>query len=162
MTKELNPKNLQKLSDDELEESVIKYIFANESESENIYDIVMRKSKSIRMFYATWIVDMEVHNGGFHQFFWNRSGKFAFEALDGYNLLGAKKHAKLMDKAIKLFMKELPKQEKFRKDGTLKSFSESYKHTDTGKLTDDFFAIEKTEDVRKMRIDYLRKHINKE
>ena len=53
-----------------------------------------------RAVYTTWLVDLEVNNGGFNQFFFNPYGEFAGLALAGYELLGAEDYAAIMRAAM--------------------------------------------------------------
>lgn len=44
-------------------------------------------------------LEREVNNGGFNQFYWNASGNFAHETLDGLKTIKAKKMADILEKA---------------------------------------------------------------
>ena len=52
-----------------------------------------------RALYVTWLVEGEVNNGGFNQFYFNSSGQFSGMAVDGFRLFGANKFADLMQRA---------------------------------------------------------------
>ncbi len=99
-------------------------------------------------------MEAEVNNGGFNQYFWNPSGEFALEAVEGLNAIDAKKSADLLKNAINIAIKEFPEMKKFRKKGTLEAFSESYKQTDLNVLDNVFFKYE--ENLSKLRIKYIR------
>ncbi|MCX2740256.1 DMP19 family protein [Pontibacter anaerobius] len=45
-------------------------------------------------------VEREVNNGGFNQFFWNSSGDYAHESLAALEVIGAKKTADIIRRAI--------------------------------------------------------------
>lgn len=63
-------------------------------------DIVRSLSPGVRMVYTTWGVEAEVNNGGFSQYFENSTGQLADEALAGFRLLGAARHAALLERAM--------------------------------------------------------------
>jgi hypothetical protein len=94
-----------------------------------------RGTKGQRAAYQLTILDDEVNNGGFQQYFDNASGSLS-EAISGARLVGAAEYARLMTEAGR------------RRDG------------DLGKLDDRFFAFEsrrgKTPDDYIVR--YVRRH----
>jgi Domain of unknown function (DUF4375) len=61
-----------------------------------------------------------------------------------------------VDRAIALFNREEPVQRKFKEEGTLEAFSESYKHTRLGELDKEFYAL--AESLSQTRISYIRSH----
>ncbi len=56
-----------------------------------------------RAILGAWILEAEVPNGGFAQFFSNSSGAFAPAILEGLERLGALQHRDLLKKACALF-----------------------------------------------------------
>jgi hypothetical protein len=56
-----------------------------------------------RAFLLTNYLVAEIYNGGIHQYFWNSTGNDAAEALVGLKLLGAKDHAAILRRAMRLF-----------------------------------------------------------
>ncbi len=126
----------------------------------NAYDrereIVLSLPRALRAVHTTFEVECEVMNGGFNQYFWNSSGKLAAEALEDYRLIGATKHAAIMAKAIEIHTREEAKMAKFQKEGTVEAFSESYQETELNKLDMEFYELK--EDVRALRVKYVREH----
>jgi len=100
-------------------------------------------------------------NGGFNQYFYNfaSSGQYAEEARDGFKLINAFKHSDLTQKAMDIMLKDANRLSKF-KDGTLKSFSESYENNPLNPLDTEFYTLNKPEDTSKLRIKYIRDHIS--
>ncbi|WP_444996089.1 DMP19 family protein [Aliikangiella sp. IMCC44359] len=151
----LNKEVLLKISDEDLEQAIIDYIYSKIGDDyDNQYNIVKGLSKGFQAIFTTWWVEAEVNNGGYNQYFWNSTGEFAFEALYGFREIGAPKNALLMEQAIKIAIKEIPKMKKYREKGTLEAFSETYKHTELNDLDDEFFKY--PEDLSKLRISYIR------
>jgi hypothetical protein len=56
--------------------------------------------------YTTWILDAEVANGGFHQYFWNTDGHFVDLVTRGVERLHSEEHQRALDEAVRLFRAE--------------------------------------------------------
>jgi len=95
----------------------------------------------IRAVYATWMVDTEVNDGGFNQFFYNRGAALAGDALAGFELLGAEDYAAVMREAIATFEAERDRLLPLYERGTLEAFSESYRHTELGTVDQRYYAL---------------------
>jgi len=61
-----------------------------------------------RVFYVTQILEQEVNNGGFSQFFFNSSGDLSNELVDAFTKIGALKTAKICKKALAVFNGKVP------------------------------------------------------
>lgn len=77
-----------------------------------VFEVVSKKrdrvgfaklSHAEQVFYAVSVLEMEVNNGGFDQFFFNSAGDYAHEAYDGLNEIGAKKMAAIVKRALAIF-----------------------------------------------------------
>jgi len=149
---------LSQTPDDRLEALVMDHLNARtEADSyERSHEIVSAMSKGFQMMYATWLLEAEVNNGGFHQFFWNHSGLFAKEALEGLKLVGADEHAKLVGKSIAVYESEKPKMDNARRHDTLEAFGESARESKFDELDSAFYALK--EDLSALRIRYIRAH----
>jgi len=101
---------------------------------EEQYAITKSWNQGLQMLWATQGVDDEVNNGGFNQYFFNSSGQWAMEAIEGFLLIGAVERAEIVKAAVDQFFADAPNLKRYYKEHTLKSFSESYKHTDLGRL----------------------------
>jgi len=60
---------------------------------------VRRTPKSAQFFWAMRLLESEVNNGGFEQYFWNSSCTLAEVALEGYEALGARKYIEFLSRA---------------------------------------------------------------
>ena len=119
------------------------------------YETFSALSRGLRMLWATLVLDGEVNNGGFNQFFFNSSGQYAMDAVEGFRLIGAEQHAQLTEEAIALFFKEAPKLRRFWRPRTLEGFSESYQHTQSGELDKRYYALPHPSAAR---VRYIREH----
>ncbi|MBP3322019.1 MAG: DMP19 family protein [Clostridia bacterium] len=61
-----------------------------------------------RIFYVTQILEQEVNNGGFSQFFYNSSGGLSNELVDAFTKIGAFKTAEICKKAVAVFNGKVP------------------------------------------------------
>lgn len=61
-----------------------------------------------RVFYIAQVLEGEVNNGGFSQYFYNSSGNFSSESVNAFTQLGALKTAEICKKALSAFKMELP------------------------------------------------------
>jgi hypothetical protein len=151
----LDPATLRSISDAEVEQAIIDYA---SSKLEGNYDreteIVRELPAGIRATYLTWIVEAEVNNGGFNQYYYNSDGRFASEAVAAFEYFGAQEHAALMREANAVRAREAAEMAKFKEKGTLEAFSESYEETKLGPLDDRFYKL--TENLSQLRIARIR------
>src|SRR6266542_2434444 len=135
--------DVTQLSDDDLGWAVFHHVlhrigenFANPARQR---EIVTGLSADLRAAFTTMLVEMEVANGGFHQYFWNRSGQYAAEALEGYERMGAAQHAGIMREVIELFGQEQDQQQSFKAVGTLQGFADSARNSRLNDLNSRFY-----------------------
>jgi hypothetical protein len=111
-----------------------------------------------RGIYATWILDGQVKNGGFNQFFYNYNGDFLDDAICGFKFLKATRHYEIAAKAKERLKTEIKKIDKIRAKEDLKAFMESYKDINFSDLDGIYFKLD---DIQKYRLSYIRKNIAK-
>src|SRR5688500_14341087 len=85
---------------DELGDAVLQHVHLQIQAGADEVDVVATLPKGTRAIFTTFLVDAEVNNGGFNQFFYNPHGELAGIALSGYELLGAEEYAEVMRSAI--------------------------------------------------------------
>ncbi|WP_051697507.1 DMP19 family protein [Prevotella sp. 10(H)] len=154
--KKLTKEIIDSVSDDDL----VQVVFDNictcmKPDYSNDYDVVIKLSAGQQSIYSTWCVEAEVNNGGFNQFYFNSSERFADMAVNGFLLIGAEQHYKLMKEANKVYSENKEKLGSYN-DGTLQSFSESYKDNPLKELDKIFYELE--EDLNELRVKYIRVH----
>ncbi|WP_298507122.1 DMP19 family protein [uncultured Maribacter sp.] len=158
--KVLTAEILDNVSDDMLEQTIF----------DNIYEIIgndyKNELKNIQClsigqqaFWSTWIIEGEVNNGGFNQFYFNSSGQYSKMAEVGFKTIGAEKYADLTVRANKIYNENKERLEEFD-DGTMESFSESYKDNPLNELDTEFYELGETESVSELRIKYIREHLS--
>lgn len=155
---ELSVEILATIPDDKLEQAIMDYISTKATDYQTILSDVSNLSAGFQMMYSTWVLEGQVNNGGFNQFFFNSSGQFADMALRSLNLIGASDYYQILRRAIEIHeleKKNLMLQDLY-KQGSLKAFSESYKLTHLGECDDAFYQL--NDHLSELRINYIRSH----
>ena len=103
----LTREDIQRATDDEeLDDLVMieaESRVADPSESVAYLASVRALPTGLRAFWATWIVQCEVENGGIGQYFWNmRDESFYEEARTGFRLMGAEEVLRLFEEALQI------------------------------------------------------------
>ena len=147
---------LHLIPDDEIEMVLMEFVWYRIGDDyEREYEVVTGLSPGLRMLYTTWTLEAEVNNGGFDQYFRNTNGTLAPEALEGLKLLRAHKHAQLTANAIAIYAKERPELERLR---AVELSPEAPVYEDFESLDKAFYAIGPEENLRQMRLKYIRQH----
>jgi hypothetical protein len=153
----LSDEVLRSIPDSELEAAVFEHALHRLTDHwDREAEVVRNFSPGLRMLYTTWVLEAEVNNGGFNQYFWNQSGELAPDALASLRLVGAEAHASLLERAIAMHEREASTLRQFKERGTLEAFSESYDHTELNSLDDEFFKL--NESLSALRLAYIRAH----
>jgi hypothetical protein len=140
--RELRPEVLRLLPPAQLASAVYEHVLHHcLPDLDHELTIVAGLPPAVRAIYTTTVLENEVVNGGFNQYFWNSSGQLAFMALEGLDLIGATGHAAILGAAIATYESERAVLQRFRHDGSAEAFSESYDHTELGGLDDQYYAL---------------------
>ncbi|MEK7723636.1 MAG: DUF4375 domain-containing protein [Acidobacteriota bacterium] len=96
-------------------------------EIENGFDSLTKEEK---IYFSVNVFDREVCNGGMDQFFWNSSGNFYAEVIEGLQLLNAENSLLLLKQAAKILFGEInPPKDRSLRWQALKEHSESLDST---------------------------------
>ncbi|MCQ4142277.1 DUF4375 domain-containing protein [Chryseobacterium sp. EO14] len=124
------------------------------------YSYIVNLPLHLQTTYLTVILESQVFNGGFDQYFVNGYGQFAKETIDALIEIGAFKKSNLLEKAFNLVKDDTISNDEFRKqllNKTLKRlFNEDILNESFRKLDDTYYDIE-DENVEDLLADYLRK-----
>ena len=109
--------------------------------------------EDIREIVAVWLLDSEVNNGGFDQFYWNPAGEFALDAVEGLESIGAYQKASILDAANSEFPGGMPSENRIKRQEELDVIvnSESSK---LGSLDIEYFKCK--EDIVDLLASYFR------
>jgi len=148
--------DLEALSDDELIDAAVEYVVRKVGgDAENRLELLNSLPEGLRAVFAVWMVDAEVKNGGFSQYFWNRGNSGAGVAVFGFRLLGAEDHAAMMEEAIKTWERERPIMSTFEARETREAFSEWAQRTALGPLDMQYYGLS---DIEPALARFLRAH----
>ena len=150
----LSQEIINKTSDDDL----IQVVFDNlcekfPSEFQNELEVVKTWNQCRQAIYTIWVLEAEVNNGGFNQFFENSSGQFSKYLPELLSQIGAKNFAILMQNAIETYESERLHE---RQDGTLEGFSKSYEDNPLDEFDSKFYELYKTENLQELQIEYIK------
>ncbi len=153
----LTKEALAAVADTDLEQTVFDSIDAVIG-TKNEFQAVQALSPGQQAFFTTWVVEGEVNNGGFNQFYYNSSRQYATLAVDGFNAFGAVKFAELMQRANTVY-DSIRGQLDAANDRTLEGFSASYENNPLNELDGQFYDLYQEENLSELRIKYVRSHL---
>jgi hypothetical protein len=114
--------------------------------------------RGMQYVYATALLEGEVENGGFNQYFYNVSSDYALEALAGYKLIGATEHAQIVRDAIEIYHRERWFHFRVKLRHSLDAFFDSYQYTRLSELDMSLFDLD--EDPVALRAEYIRNNLS--
>lgn len=133
---------LESLATDEIGDAIVHHVAIHMgSDPARATETLRAMPAGVRAIYTTWLVDAEVNNGGFNQFFFNPSGEHAGDALVGFELLGAEEYAAVMRAAIATREIERERMAPFYEADTLEALAESYSHTELEDVDQRYYAL---------------------
>jgi hypothetical protein len=114
-----------------------------------------------RALYATQQLDHQVRNGGFAQFFWNASGRYAPFASEGLSLLGAPMRQAIVAQAIDVFLAQGGlAQRGVGRDDPFRGFTGFRGALDFGGLDAAYYKLEANEPLGARQVAYVRAHVD--
>jgi hypothetical protein len=151
----LDVETLHSIADADVELAIVDFVGTKLRENRELeVQIVRSLAVGVRATYHTWIVEGEVRNGGFNQYYFNTDGKFASDAVSAFEYFGAIELAVLMREANSARALEAKDMEKYRERDTWDAFAESYDRSRLGELDERFYRLYK--DLSSLRIARIR------
>ena len=148
------------IKDENLEQAIIDNIQTKfKRDFSNEEDIVRSLSAGQQAIYVTWILEAEVNNGGFNQFYFNSSGQLADLGENAFKTIGAIQFADLVRQANTIYDETKADLEKYN-DGTIESFSKSYDQNPLNDLDDKFYKLYEDEPLSQIKVKYIRENVN--
>jgi hypothetical protein len=127
------------------------------SQKKRWYDTVFDLSEPIRFTYCIGVLNMQVMNGGFEQYYDNDYGIFAEETLKGLKEIGAFLTFELLKSSLDVLKKHKEPQK------VLFDFIVENKYLDNKeveqvfeRLSDEYYNLEDKEDLTELLGNYLR------
>lgn len=99
----LTEAELAAVPDEELVQKVIYAVLSfvgSPAPDEDDHELVRQAPKSAQFLWAMHLLESEVNNGGFEQYFWNSSSTLAGVAVEAYRAIGADKYVDLVQRAL--------------------------------------------------------------
>jgi len=150
----LDLKTLRSIADKQLEQAIVDYVMHKHKSNPDEDAVLKSLSPGNRALWLTWIVEGEVNNGGFNQYYWNTAGRHSSEAVAAFEFFSASNHAAIMREANVIRKQEADLIKVYEDKNTTKAFSESYEISKLGPLDDRFYAL--TENLSELRIARIR------
>ncbi len=94
-----------------------------------------------RHYLAVSMLEAEVDNGGFSQYFFNSFSDWCYDALAGLNAIGARRTVPLLEKAMSLFGPDGPHPDRFQRQQQLARMADSCEK-EFDALEDEFYKDE--------------------
>ena len=127
------------------------------SKTKNWYNTVFELSEPVRFTYCIGVLNMQVMNGGFEQYYDNDYGIFAEETIKGLKKIGAELTCDLVKSSL-----DILKKHKNSKTDLFEYITES-KYWDNeeieqvfDRLDDQYYNLEDKEDLTNLLGNYLR------
>ncbi|MGP0017279.1 MAG: DUF4375 domain-containing protein [Candidatus Sulfotelmatobacter sp.] len=79
--------------------SVLEFVGELSSEEDD-YELARQTPKSAQFFWAMRLLESEVNNGGFEQYFWNSSCTLVGVTLEAYRAIGARTYVDFIQRAL--------------------------------------------------------------
>ena len=133
---------------------LIRMVHAVSPEHQTQY--VRSLTPGMRMVWGIFLLDGEVNNGGFNQYFWNDSHRFLQETVEGLELIDAEEQLRLLRTAISRFEAERERLRPYRDENTLRAFSDSYSLDLFSDLDTRYFQL----DTYALQETYIRSHLD--
>lgn len=156
---ELTEEIINQTADEDLLQVIFDHLITKQPTNDNDeLHTILSWNKSRQAIYMIWILEAEVNNGGFNQFYYNSSGAFYPYLPDALSLVGATHFAQLTKQANAIFESEHPSITQHQ-DGTLQGFSQSYDDNPLNDLDDQFYDLYATEQLEQLQIEYIRENV---
>lgn len=127
------------------------------SQTKMWYDTVFELSKPVRYTYGIGILNMQVMNGGFEQYYDNNYGVFAMETLKGLKIIGADLTFGLLKDSIEILKKyKGTKTELFDFITRNKYWDNKEIEQVLNRLDDEYYNLNDKEDLTELLGNYLR------
>ncbi len=113
-----------------------------------------RLSETERRLLAAYLVEAEVNNGGFDQYFFNSAGDDAEAALAGLKEMGAGGAAALLERAMAVFPGGKPPADRFKRQGVMEQIASQSKPV-WNNCDDEFYELK--ESISELSLAYAKK-----
>jgi hypothetical protein len=159
----VDAKTLQSMSDEEVEELVFNHAYLSlKGRYGDVDELLATLQPGTRALYLTRILEGEVNNGGFHQYYWNTGGRFAAGTVDAFRYFGLIQLAELMEEANAVFREEQAVMARFQRLNTMQGLLDFHEITRLNQFDDRSYLLDeigplRADMIRTMPEDFLRR-----
>ncbi|MEZ4222608.1 MAG: DUF4375 domain-containing protein [Polyangiaceae bacterium] len=140
---------LVKASDHELESEIFGRLLDEEYDTGH-----GRMSRPEENAYLIFILEGEVANGGFHQFFSNSSGNCALQTQRAVREVAPDTYGPLYDRALAVFPGSSPSEDRAQRNRQMETLEDEWKAWST--IDDEFYEV----DRGSLLAGYIRRHVD--
>ncbi|AKA36003.1 hypothetical protein VC82_2424 [Flagellimonas lutaonensis] len=121
------------------------------------YNTVLELSEPVRYTYGIGVLNMQVMNGGFEQYYDNDYGIFAEETLNGLKKIGAELTFELLKSSVEIMKKHKePKMDLFDFITESKYWENKEIEQVLDRVTEEYWNLEDKENLTELLGNYLR------
>ncbi|MFT6443598.1 MAG: hypothetical protein ACJASM_003160 [Salibacteraceae bacterium] len=113
-----------------------------------------------RSVYLIGVLNQQVMNGGFIQYFDNSYGMFGYETLRVLHTVGATESANLLEQALKIVNPKQLSESAFA-DHIANNIIEEELGDELDQLDDKYYELENTEDLESLLVNWIKTEPNK-
>jgi hypothetical protein len=159
----LTPEIIAGIPDSETEDVIWERILSKLqdlfSDTAQLLKAVAQWSPGLQMMFFTTVLDGEVGNGGFNQFFFNSPWEYTERALEGLKLIGASQHAQVLRRAMDIYLEEKGDSNlQALYAGDMEEFMESYKVSRLVECDPSWYGPGMEEKFSQLRIRFIQDH----
>ena len=159
---------LAQIDDDDLPDLLFQYVLAVIGDRHDDLEVLTMLPEGLLASYVLVLLDSEVRNGGFFQFFTNSSGRHTEKVLECLIVIGAARHVDVFGQAIEHNSQLEAKYPSFRQrwdepqprpdDAELAAFSSDVELIETvlDRLDEEFYGLDETNSLWPQFVRYVR------
>ena len=148
-------------------DSVLDYV-GQLNPGEHDYELVRQTPKTAQYFWAMRLLESEVHNGGFEQYFWNSSCTLADVALEAYEAIGAGKHGEFLRRAWEIAGDKSWNERRHEFNSDWRAYKEAFSPA-LDALDDEFYAAKggspdsggTNDELHRLKVEYIRQNAHR-
>ena len=127
------------------------------SQTKMWYERVFELSEPVRYTYGIGVLNMQVMNGGFEQYYDNDYGIFAEETLNGLKKIGAELTFRILKSSVEILKKHKEPQTDLFNFITESKYWENEEIEEVfDRLDEQYYKLEEKEDLTELLGNYLR------
>lgn len=146
---------LAAIPDDQLVEAILGVVWASGAglDEATVVKILDASPEGFGVVHSVWLLDSEIKNGGFHQYFWNHGELHVEMTRTALARLGAKDHLALFDEALSVLGRDPVEPSGRSPQEQLEAFAESAPTSALNPLDSRWYDLS---EVEPMLVAYLR------